>query len=180
MMASFCSRFFTLESAIDYLETLPPEDQMNVEMSQLPPSCEDGNLTDEEQIEENDLDEVMPSDVCGELDVTVHSDRVGNEDDFIPVLPLPTLAPELIPLSPVELFYKIMPKEEMAHFAEMTKRYALQKGLTLSVEEEDIEQFFGLILLSGYNCVPSENMFWSTAADLAVPIAPATMSRKIS
>ncbi|KRY92439.1 PiggyBac transposable element-derived protein 2 [Trichinella pseudospiralis] len=160
MMASFCSRFFTLESAIDYLETLPPEDQMNVEISQLPPSCEDGNLTDEEQIEENDLDEVMPSDVC--------------------VLPLPTLAPELIPLSPVELFYKIMPKEEMAHFAEMTKRYALQKGLTLSVEEEDIEQFFGLILLSGYNCVPSENMFWSTAADLAVPIAPATMSRKIS
>ncbi|XP_003381385.1 conserved hypothetical protein [Trichinella spiralis] len=74
------SRFLTLENAIDYLETLPPEDQINAEVCQLPP-CEDGNLTDEEHIEEDDLDEVMPLDVCGEVDVTVDSDRIVNEDD---------------------------------------------------------------------------------------------------
>ncbi|XP_003377533.1 piggyBac transposable element-derived protein 3 [Trichinella spiralis] len=190
-------RFLTLENVIDYLETLPPE-QMNAEVCQLPPLCEDSNLTDEEQIEENDLAEVMPLDVCGELDVTLDSDVIEDADDFyessdsqtwskrkslnhvfenIPVLPLSTLAPELISLNPIELFYKIMPKEEMAHFAEMTERYALQKGVTLSVEEEDIEKFFGLLLLSGYNCVPCESMFWSTDEDLAVPIARATMSR---
>ncbi|KRX35239.1 hypothetical protein T05_9248 [Trichinella murrelli] len=159
------SRFLTLENAIDYLETLPPEDQINAEVCQLPP-CEDGNLTDEEHIEEDDFDEVMPLDVCGEVDVTLDSDRIVNEDDVyvfsdsqtwskrkplnhifenILVLPLSTVAPELIFLTPIELFYKIMPKEEMSHFAEMTKRYALQKGVTLSVEEEDIELFFGLL-----------------------------------
>ncbi|XP_003370501.1 piggyBac transposable element-derived protein 3 [Trichinella spiralis] len=74
------SRFLTLENAIDYLETLPPEDQINAEVCQLPP-CEDGNLTDEEHIEEDDLDEVMPLDVCGGVDVTVDSDRIVNEDD---------------------------------------------------------------------------------------------------
>ncbi|KRX62646.1 PiggyBac transposable element-derived protein 3 [Trichinella sp. T9] len=191
-------RFLTLENVIDYLETLSPEGQMNAEVCQLPPLCEDSNLTDEEPIEENDLAEVMPLDVCGELDVTLGSDVIEDADDLyessdsqtwskrkslnhvfenVPVLPLSTLAPELIPLNPIELFYKIMPKEEMAHFAEMTERYALQKGVTLNVEEEDIEKFFGLLLLSGYNCVPCENMFWSTAEDLAVPIARATMSR---
>ncbi|KRZ83354.1 PiggyBac transposable element-derived protein 3 [Trichinella sp. T8] len=155
------SRFLTLENAIDYLETLPPEDQINAEVCQLPP-CEDGNLTDEEHIEEDDFDEVMPLDVCGEVDVTLDSDRIVNEDDVF--LPLSTVAPELISLAPIELFYKIIPKEEMSHFAEMTKRYALQKGVTLSVEEEDIEQFFGL--LSGYHSVPSEFMFWSTTTEL--------------
>ncbi|KRY26246.1 hypothetical protein T01_12715 [Trichinella spiralis] len=40
------SRFLTLENAIDYLETLPPEEQINAEVCQLPP-CEDGNLTDQ-------------------------------------------------------------------------------------------------------------------------------------
>ncbi|KRZ65160.1 PiggyBac transposable element-derived protein 3, partial [Trichinella papuae] len=191
------SRFLTLENAIEYFETLPPEDQINAEICQLPP-CEDGNLTDEEHIEEDDLDEVMPLDVCGEVDVIVDSDRIGNEDDVYvssdrqtwskrkplnhvfgntPVLPLSTVAPELTSMNPIELFYKIMPKEEMAYFAEMTKRYALQKRVTVSVEEEDIEQFFGLLLFSGYHSVPSENMFWSTARDLAVSIAPATMSR---
>ncbi|KRY09120.1 PiggyBac transposable element-derived protein 3 [Trichinella patagoniensis] len=160
------SRFLTLENAIDYLETLPPEAQINAE--------------------EDDLDEAMPLDVCGEVDVTVDSDRIVNEDDVyvssdsqtwskrkplnhifenIPVLPLSTVAPELISLTLIELFYKIMPKEEMSHFAEITKRYALQNGVTLSVEEEDIEH------------VPSEFMFWSTTRDFAVSIASDTMSR---
>ncbi|KRZ12185.1 hypothetical protein T4B_7617 [Trichinella pseudospiralis] len=61
----------------DYLESLPPEE----EIFQLPP-CEDGNLTDEEHIEEDDLDKVMPLDVCGGIDVIVDSDRIGNEDDL--------------------------------------------------------------------------------------------------
>ncbi|KRY24656.1 PiggyBac transposable element-derived protein 3, partial [Trichinella britovi] len=59
----------------------------------------------------------------------------------------------------------------------MTMRYAAQKGGNLVVDAGDIEQFFGILLFSGYHCVPSENAFWSTAEDMQVPLVSGSMSR---
>ncbi|KRZ12693.1 hypothetical protein T11_14678 [Trichinella zimbabwensis] len=50
-------RFIALESAVDFVETLSPLDQINVEICQLPPN-EDRNITDEQHIDEDDLMEV--------------------------------------------------------------------------------------------------------------------------
>ncbi|KRY88724.1 PiggyBac transposable element-derived protein 3 [Trichinella pseudospiralis] len=44
------------------------------------------------------------------------------------------------------------------------------KGGNLVVDGGAIEQFFGILLFSGYHCVPSENTFWSTAEDMQVPL----------
>ncbi len=41
----------------------------------------------------------------------------------------------------------------------------------------EIGQFLGLLLLSGYYSLPKENMHWSTAEDLQIPIVPTVMSR---
>lgn len=41
----------------------------------------------------------------------------------------------------------------------------------------DIEQFFGLLLLSGYYRVPAENLYWSTSEDVSVPTVPTVMGR---
>ncbi|KRY03226.1 hypothetical protein T03_7646 [Trichinella britovi] len=42
---------------MDYIESLPEEMQSTAQICQLPPA-EDGNITDEEHMDENNLDEV--------------------------------------------------------------------------------------------------------------------------
>ena len=45
------------------------------------------------------------------------------------------------------------------------------------VDVDEIRKFLGLLLVSGYHSVPSENDYWSTSEDLENPIFPKTMSR---
>ncbi|KRZ74860.1 PiggyBac transposable element-derived protein 3, partial [Trichinella sp. T8] len=59
----------------------------------------------------------------------------------------------------------------------MTMRYAAQKGGNLVVDGGDIEHFFGILLFSGYHCVPSENAFWSTSENMQVQLVSECMSR---
>ncbi|GFQ89336.1 piggyBac transposable element-derived protein 2 [Trichonephila clavata] len=85
--------------------------------------------------------------------------------------------PELITLSPIEIFHKFIPIEYLLHLANMTGLYAMQKGEDFSVDENDIGQFFGLLLFSGYHQVPGEDLYWSTQEDLSVPNVSTVMSR---
>ncbi|XP_003382354.1 piggyBac transposable element-derived protein 3 [Trichinella spiralis] len=91
---------------------------------------------------------------------TCFSSDLGKEKP----LALHETASELIPLSPTELFHKILPVVKIEDFADKSQIYALM-------------QFFGLILLSGYHSVPNENHFWSTADDVCVSIVPRVMTR---
>ncbi|KRY47321.1 PiggyBac transposable element-derived protein 2 [Trichinella britovi] len=91
--------------------------------------------------------------------------------------PLSNAAPQLILSSTIQLFYLMFPKERMQYYAEMTKRYAALKGRNLEVDGDDIEQFFGILLFSGYRFVPSENRFWSTSEDTQVLLVFGTMIR---
>ncbi|KRY92954.1 hypothetical protein T4D_7268 [Trichinella pseudospiralis] len=45
---------------------------------QLPPN-EDGNITDEEHIDEDVLDELIPTDVCGEVDVYIRHENLVDD-----------------------------------------------------------------------------------------------------
>ncbi|KFM77194.1 PiggyBac transposable element-derived protein 3, partial [Stegodyphus mimosarum] len=59
----------------------------------------------------------------------------------------------------------------------MTSLYAMQKGEVLAVDENDIEQFLGLLLFSGYHQVPGEDLYWSTQEDVSVPVVSSVMPR---
>lgn len=65
-MSNNCFR--TLEEAVDYLNEILDDDKQDigdkVDICQLPPE-ETADLTDEEKIDDNILEEVVPSDVCG-------------------------------------------------------------------------------------------------------------------
>ncbi|KRY08563.1 PiggyBac transposable element-derived protein 2 [Trichinella patagoniensis] len=157
-------RFVTLESAMDYIESFPEEMQSTAEICQLPPA-EDGNITDEEHVDENNLDEVTVKSYA--------SKHLGEEKP----LALHETASELISLSPTGLFHKILPVGKIEDFADKSQRYALQKGVNFEVHVEVLMQFFGLILLRSYHSVPNENHFWSTADDVCVSIVPRVMAR---
>ena len=47
-----------------------------------------------------------------------------------------------------------------------------------TVTRSEICQFIGIILLSGYNCLPCESDYWSSQRNLGVPIVASTMSSK--
>ncbi|KAL3177553.1 hypothetical protein MRX96_039117 [Rhipicephalus microplus] len=68
-------RFLTLEAAIDLLFSLPDDEREGAFVCQLPP-VEDGKITDEEHVNENDFSEVVPDDVCGHVEVM----QCSNED----------------------------------------------------------------------------------------------------
>ncbi|KAL3201142.1 hypothetical protein MRX96_043098 [Rhipicephalus microplus] len=80
-------------------------------------------------------------------------------------------------MSPFMLFSKFISPEYLGSLAELTARYALQKGEEVDVTGADIGQFFGLLLFSGYHSVPSEDSYWSTAEDLCVPTVATVMAR---
>lgn len=67
-------RFLILEAAIDLFFSLPYDEREGASMCQLPPD-EDGNITDEEHVNENDFSEIVPNDVCRHVEVVQYSDE---------------------------------------------------------------------------------------------------------
>ncbi|KAL3258170.1 hypothetical protein MRX96_046422 [Rhipicephalus microplus] len=67
-------RCLTLEAEIDLLFSLPDDERKGASVCQLPP-VEDGNITDEEHVNENDFSEVVPDDVRGHVEVMQCSDE---------------------------------------------------------------------------------------------------------
>ena len=59
--------------------------------------------------------------------------------------------------------YSLMKKESM--------RYATQQGYpNFSVTIEVLRTVMGILLISGYHCLPSRNYYWSLKSDLAVDL----------
>ena len=44
-------------------------------------------------------------------------------------------------------------------------------------DQNEMKKFLGLIIISGYHSLPSENDLWSTADDMIMPIFSSTMSK---
>ncbi|KRX21045.1 hypothetical protein T07_11632 [Trichinella nelsoni] len=134
---------------MDYIESLPEEMQSTAEICQLPPA-EDGNITDEEHVDEHNLDEVTPEDVCSELDVTVMHDDYELDSESIDTLPVETTSWKRRTCfsSDLELFHKILPVEKLK---------------TLRIKARDMAY-----KTDSYHSVPNGNHFWSTADGVCV------------
>lgn len=87
--------------------------------------------------------------------------------------------PELIVKSPMELFELIWNHEIMSLIVEQSELYARRdlNQSTFSTTDDEIRQFIGILLLTGYNCQPCEKDYWSTSCDLGCDLVTSTMSR---
>lgn len=82
-------------------------------------------------------------------------------------------------MTPYEIWKLIFSTEMLQHIVFQTNLYAnrdknVEKFIIL---EHEMEQFLGIILLSGYHLVPQEKLYWSTQPDFRVEIVAKTMSR---
>ncbi|XP_015903859.2 piggyBac transposable element-derived protein 3-like [Parasteatoda tepidariorum] len=70
--------FLTVQQALDYMETLESDEFSGNECSItcLPP--DPSKVTDEKDFQENDLDDVLPVDVCGEIELNVKLNKTRN------------------------------------------------------------------------------------------------------
>ncbi|XP_046384890.1 piggyBac transposable element-derived protein 1-like [Ischnura elegans] len=202
--------FLTLKEVVEYLDVLSDDELSEYELCQLPPE-EDHRLTDEEDVNENDLGEIIPADTCGKISLTLpnRDDDGEKEKDSLsrrkgvkqksitmgkgnvwkklnqfekeipsePMRGLDNHLEELVALEPIELFFKYLPQQYLSHVANMSSLYAQQKGSSLDVTWEEIAQFFGILLFSGYHTVPQENLYWCSAEDMSIPIIPSVMPR---
>ena len=93
--------------------------------------------------------------------------------------PLADSHPELIAMSPIELFDTIFTQQMLEDLRQQFELYANRDsnfpGFSATVD--DIRHFMGILLLSGYYCLPCERDYWSTADDLGCSLAMKTMSR---
>ena len=79
--------------------------------------------------------------------------------------------------SPMEIFEFFFDDETLSFIVEELKRYACQKGIEFTVSLQDMKIFFGILLLSGYQPLPSRRMYWTVHEDYRVAPVAQTMSR---
>ncbi|GFS52291.1 uncharacterized protein TNIN_130441 [Trichonephila inaurata madagascariensis] len=82
--------FWIVKEALEYFYTLS-DDEESIDICQLPPE-ESGCLTDEEDIDEDTFQSVLPTDVCGKIEIStnIDSDEIHHEDKFDPEEPSTT------------------------------------------------------------------------------------------
>ena len=87
-------RFKTVVEAVEYLKQIDEDEISDLDepdMCILPPE-EPADLTDEEKIDQENLEPVYPQDVCGEIDVFLGSAQ-SKECSSPPAEPVPTKKP---------------------------------------------------------------------------------------
>lgn len=227
-------RFRTLKEAVEAILADSESENEEGEICILPP--DDGDQSEIEDIDEDNLEPVEPSDVTGQLDVHTrsHSVRAGenigalsttkvfaagdkrkrkqteNDDASTSFSTSKTKKqkgkssskpkwekrdtfdnsldshmpnkfgnrhPELITKSPVELFEIIFNDHIMSNLVQQSLLYAKRDRNcpTFTTSEDEMRQFLGILLLSGYNCLPRERDYWSTSEDLGCSLAARTM-----
>lgn len=95
------------------------------------------------------------------------------------VLNLEEAHPQLLSLSPYELFRKYIDDDMLQFMVDETIRYARQKNdLTFNLTLKEMEKFLGIILFTGYHHLPQEDMYWCRAEDCNTPLVYETMPRQ--
>ena len=86
--------------------------------------------------------------------------------------------PHLPDLKPFDFFSFCFTPDMISKITTETMRYArLKKNHSFHVSDNDVYQFLGLILISGYHTLPGEKDYWSTKPSLSVLIFSRVMSR---
>ena len=58
------------------------------------------------------------------------------------------------------------------------ERYASQREEVIHLTHQEIEAFVGILLLTGYDNLPRQGLYWSHDNDVSTPLVSGSMSRK--
>ncbi|GFY46495.1 uncharacterized protein TNIN_385311 [Trichonephila inaurata madagascariensis] len=130
--------FRTVEEALEYFDTLS-YDEEPIDICHLP-SEESGCLTDEEDIDEDTFQTVIPADVCGKIEFStnIDHDKIFHEGMFDPEEPSTTV---------LNLKRKLKSNETNVEHR-WRKKVNVNKILKTSSTENMCEKFPGLVTLS--------------------------------
>ena len=86
--------------------------------------------------------------------------------------------PHLTDLKPFDFFsFYFTPDMVSKNTTETLRDARLKNNHSFHVSDNDVYQFLGLILISGYHILPGEKDYWSTKPSLSAPIFSRVMSR---
>ncbi|KAG5878828.1 hypothetical protein JTB14_014226 [Gonioctena quinquepunctata] len=77
-----------------------------------------------------------------------------------------------------DIFCEIFDDDVSEHLLQETKKYAYSKNHPgLNITKQDLEVFFAILILSGYNAVPSKRNYWDSQGDLRNEFVYTSMRR---
>lgn len=191
--ASLRPRHRYLESAKECVEASNGE---NLEIVLLPPESGDQPCDSDEEYDDECLDEIgIPEETAGEVEI--HGEEFEDRDfqetregirwkkneelsltEVEPIV-MPDEIMRLGELPMFEIFSLFFSDDMLDLIVEQTNLYATRDKNVHNFETNRVEmrKFLGMIVISGYHRLPSENDYWSTAEDLKAPLFPSIMSR---
>ena len=115
--------------------------------------------------------------------VTMHWDKKAQFSKTISPGNPPTLADQftmLMSLSPHSIWSIIFDNNMVDEIVKQSMLYASRdkNDQQFTVTAEEICQFIGILILSGYHSLPRESDYWSSQQDLGVPVVSQAMSSK--
>jgi hypothetical protein len=134
---------------------------------------------------EIDLSEGSSSSSEDEVEAEAEAQRWRKHKTFAEVLPSARCEsvaenyPDLLGKTEYEIWKLFLDQTIMEHILSQTLLYARRdcNNPTFEMTAQELQNFLGIILLSGYHSLPSEKDYWSTQSDLGVPIVATTMQR---
>ena len=192
---------------VTYLDAMEVVEEGNADaIVVLPPEAgDDGAAASDTEDVPDDLGNEEPFEAAGEFEVDGLSDSSSSEDDeplakrskpeerrwrkrvaFDKALEKSPLAidlleeyPELLTATPYNHWRNFFTEDMLTNIVTQTELYARrdQNNVQFSLQRSDLNAFLGTILLSGYNCLPHEDHYWSNSEDLGVDIVSENISR---
>ncbi|KAF2884048.1 hypothetical protein ILUMI_22166 [Ignelater luminosus] len=170
-------RYKFMSDALSDLEASTSEKERDVVL--LPPASGNKEIeSDEKNIDNKALNgSNLPQEVPGEIEI--HQTDSGEDENNKGNKSRKTQTSGKKSESLALQASMVEPPKIISYITEQTSFYARQdkNEHNFMVTKEDICHFLGLILISGYHNVPSENDYWFTAEDMQAPIFSKTMSR---
>ncbi|CAH2011342.1 unnamed protein product [Acanthoscelides obtectus] len=80
--------------------------------------------------------------------------------------------------SPVQYFHAIFSDVVYDMIITESNRYAEQKGVGLNFQRDELQAFFGMLLIMGFHTLPSLRLYWSTDQNFHVSRISNVMSQK--
>lgn len=191
---------YTLDEAVSLLENDEDIDMnQQIDLVLIPPEGS-GDVTDEENIDENNLSESteLPKDTAGTSEVhytTVLKKKTGEKKSFVKwtkavkadfdLSPSPNqdekmknLSDFLGDKSEYEVFTSFFDDDIISFIQSETEKYAHQNNrLDFRLPLYLLKRFLGFLILSGYYPFPREEMFWEMADDAGLLLVRQAFSR---
>ena len=106
-------------------------------------------------------------------------ERFDGQPDDINVVCMEDKYPLLVDKTPYEIWRLYFNDDIIKHIVHQTILYARrdQSDMKFQFTENQLLNFLGIVILSGYHSVPSETDYWSNQPDLHVAVVSEAMSR---